>query len=65
MKTFDKHDYPTRRQMLKAGAAGLSGLAIAPTLSSSVLGAETGKTETKKIRYSDLLMIKMFRDAGI
>lgn len=62
MKTFDKHDYPTRRQMLKAGAAGLSGLAIAP---SSVLGAEAGKTETKKIRYSDLLMIKMFRDAGI
>ena len=29
MTLSDTHDYPTRRQLLKAGAAVLSGLAIA------------------------------------
>jgi creatinine amidohydrolase len=56
MKGFEKHDYRTRRQMLKAGAAGLSGLAIAATIPCSELGAGAGRKETRKIRYSDLLL---------
>ena len=55
MMILDKHDHPTRRQMLKAGAAGVSGLGIAATWSSSTLGAGPGSEGTKKIRYSDLL----------
>ena len=56
MKGFDKHDCQTRRRMLQAGAAGLSGLAIAATFPSSTLAAGAGQEETKKIRYSDLLL---------
>jgi creatinine amidohydrolase len=56
MKGFEKHDHRTRRLMLKAGAAGLSGLAIAATFPTSALVAGAGQKETKKIRYSDLLV---------
>lgn len=56
MTSFAKHSNLTRRQMLKAGAAGLSGLAIASTWSSSMSGAEGDKTRTDKMRYSDLLL---------
>ena len=56
MKGFERHDCQTRRQMLQAGGAGLSGLAIAATFPSSTLGAGAGQKETKKIRYSDLLL---------
>lgn len=61
MKGFEKHDYRTRRQMLKAGAAGLSGLGIAATFSSSVLGVGAGEKETQKIRYSNLLLHELRR----
>ena len=56
MKGFDEHDCQTRRRMLQAGAAGLSGLAIAATFPSSALGTGAGQKATKKIRYSDLLL---------
>ena len=56
MKGVDKHDCQTRRRMLQAGAAGLSGLAIAATFPSLALDAGAGQKETKKIRYSDLLL---------
>ena len=56
MKGFDEHDCQTRRRMLQAGAAGLSGLAIAATFPSSALGAGSRQKATKKIRYSDLLL---------
>jgi hypothetical protein len=52
----DEHGHPTRRQLLKAAAAGLSGLAVAAPLYSSALAAGPGNNATKKIRYSDLLL---------
>jgi creatinine amidohydrolase len=41
--------------MLKAGAAGVSGLAIATPWFSPACGAEAGEKRAKKIRYSELL----------
>lgn len=55
MMVFDKHEHPTRRQVLAAAAAGVSGLAVAASLSSSAIGAGAGEKGAKKVRYSDLL----------
>ena len=59
MNGFEQHDYRTRRLMLKAGAAGLSGLALAATFPSSALVAGAGRRKPEKLRYSDLLLLEL------
>lgn len=63
MIILDEHGQPTRRQLLRAGAAGLSGLAIAAPESSPVRGAPAEEQEIK-IRYSDLLPHELKKKLG-